>query len=259
MFTPEERTRLRSDLLAYAANDGRITGAAITGSAAAAHEDVWSDIDLAFGVGDAAKLQSVLSDWTAHMYGQHGAIHHFDVNAGAWTYRVFLLGSTLQVDLAFVSAAEFRPLAPTFQLVFGQAGEERPFPSPQITDLIGLGWLYALHARSCIARRRLWQAEYMVSALRNQTLALACIRHGLPSVHGRGMDLLPVDVAAQFETSLVRRLDGAELARAFQAVTANFLSEIRYADPELGTRLQSVLIELSKNPIPDLGGLVSRH
>ena len=69
MFTSEERDRLRSDLLEYAAKDQRISGAAITGSAAAAREDRWSDIDLAFGVSDAAELPNVLSDWTAHMYG----------------------------------------------------------------------------------------------------------------------------------------------------------------------------------------------
>ena len=50
MFTPEERARLRSDLLDHASRDARISGAAITGSAAEEREDRWSDIDLAFGV-----------------------------------------------------------------------------------------------------------------------------------------------------------------------------------------------------------------
>ena len=36
--TPEERARLRSDLLDYAANDQRVSGAAITGSAAGGRE-----------------------------------------------------------------------------------------------------------------------------------------------------------------------------------------------------------------------------
>ena len=112
MFTPEERARLRSDLLEYAASDQRIGGAAITGSAAAQCEDRWSDIDLAFGVGATAELPNVLADWTAHMYQQHRALHHLDVRSGGWIYRVFLLPTTLQVDLAFVSATEFRALFP---------------------------------------------------------------------------------------------------------------------------------------------------
>ena len=71
MYTPEERDRLRSELLEYAASDGRIGGAAITGSAAAASEDQWSDIDLAFAVNDAVEMTNVLRDWTADMYDRH--------------------------------------------------------------------------------------------------------------------------------------------------------------------------------------------
>jgi hypothetical protein len=248
MFSSEERNRLRSDLLEHAAKDQRMSGAAITGSAAAAHEDRWSDIDLAFGVSDAAELPNVLRDWTEHMYQKHLALHHLDVKSGGWIYRVFLLSSTLQVDLAFVSSTEFRALAPSFQLVFGKANESRYVSPPPAEDIVGLAWLYALHARSCIARRNLWQAEYMVSAIRDNALALACIRHGLPAAHGRGMDLVPAGVAAQFEGSLVRQLDTAELSRAFRVVVHGLLSEIRCVDEELARRLRDVLILLTETP-----------
>jgi hypothetical protein len=248
MFTPEERAHLRSDLLEYAARDWRISGAAITGSAATECEDRWSDIDLAFGVADAAELPNVLSDWTALMYDRHFALHHLDVKSGAWLYRVFLLPSTLQVDLAFVSGTEFQALAPSFRLMSGKANEPRHAPLPQPLDIIGLGWLYALHARSCIARQRLWQAEYMISGIRDHALALACIRHGLSAAHGRGIDQLPSGVTAQLEGSLVRQLDITELVRAFRVVTDGLLSEIRSADAELARRLQDALTHLTESP-----------
>ena len=244
MFTPEERYRLRSHLLEYAANDPCIGGAAITGSAAADREDQWSDIDLAFGVIDAAEVPNVLAGWTAHMYGEHGALHHLDVRSGPWIYRVFLLASTLQVDLAFVSAAEFRALAPAFQLIFGKANDARPVAPPQRDDIIGLGWLYALHARNCIARRKMWQAEYMISGIRDNALALACICHDLPAVHGRGIDQLPSGVTAILEDSLVRDLNTAELWRAFQAAVDGLLGVIRSGDEELAGRLEETLLSL---------------
>jgi hypothetical protein len=255
MFTPEERDRLRSDLLEHAASDPHINGAAITGSAATGHEDRWSDIDLAFGVSNTAELPSVLADWTAHMYHQHLALHHLDVLSGAWVYRVFLLPSTLQVDLAFVPATEFRALAPTFRLMFGKANESRHVPPPQPGDIIGLGWLYALHARSCIARRKLWQAEYMISGIRDNSLALACIRHRLPTAHGRGMDLLPSGVAAQFEDSFVRQLDTAELSRAFRVVIHGLLSEIRSVDEKLAKRLQGALTRLPNDSLVEIDAI----
>ena len=43
---------MRRQLLGLAENDPRITGAAVTGSAADGQEDRWSDIDLFFGVAD---------------------------------------------------------------------------------------------------------------------------------------------------------------------------------------------------------------
>ena len=241
MFTPQQRDSTRSEILEYAARDPRIIGAAITGSAAAGSEDDWSDIDLAFAVAEGADLQSVLRDWTAHMYERHRAIHHMDVVSGAWIYRVFLLPGILQVDLAFVPAAEFRALAPTFRLVFGAAGEPGNFPSPAPGDLIGMGWLYALHARSCIARGKVWQAEYMISGLRDTALTLACIRHNLPAAHGRGIDRLPAPVSAEFEGALVRHLDHSELSRAFQVAVDRLMHEIRSVDADLMGRLQETL------------------
>jgi hypothetical protein len=182
------------------------------------------------------------------MYDQHLALHHLDVKSGAWIYRVFLLPDTLQVDLAFVPATEFRALAPTFRLVFGEANESRHVPPPLPADIIGLGWLYALHARTCIARRKLWQAEYMISGVRDNALALACIRHGLPAVHGRGMDQLPSEVTEPFEGSFIRQLDTAELSRALRVVIQGLLSEIRNVDEELAGRLHEALTWLSEPP-----------
>ena len=245
IFTPEERESLRSELLERAVKDQRLSGAAITGSAAASREDRWSDIDLAFGVRDAGELPNVLSDWTARMYGQHLALHHLDVHAGAWIYRVFLLPSTLQVDLAFVPAAEFRALAPTFRLMSGKSNEPQHVQPPPVETIVGFGWLYGLHARSCIARGNVWQAEYMISGIRDNALALACIRHGVPAVHGRGLDLLPKEVSSQFEGALVRQLETAELTRCFRVAMDGLLSEIRCADQELAGRLQAALTLLS--------------
>src|SRR5437868_3583950 len=79
-----------------------------------------------------------------------------------------------------------------------------PWPPPSVGELVGLGWLHALHARSSIERGQLWQAEYMVSGVRDQVLALACLRHGLPAAYARGADRLPPDAVAGLDAGLVR-------------------------------------------------------
>jgi predicted N-acetyltransferase YhbS len=245
VFTPEERERLREELVAAARADERISGVALTGSAARTALDRWSDIDLAFGVADPATLREALGDWTDRMHREHGAIHHFDVTRGSWVYRVFLLQSTLQVDLAFAPAADFGALSPTFRLLSGTSVDLPQAHPPAVEEMIGLGWLYALHSRSCIERGEVWQAEYMISAVRDQALALAALRHGLPAVQGRGFDALPPAVKASFEGAVVRSIDTYELKRAFRVATERLLSEVRHSDSALAARLEGPLAELS--------------
>ncbi len=245
VFTPNDRGWLRDALIAAARSDGRISGAALTGSASLGAEDRWSDIDLALGVAPEAEIAVVIADWTAMMYRDHQAVHHADVVSGATTYRVFLLASTLQVDIAFAPATEFGPIAPTFRLLFGTAADKPLPPLPTASALIGMGWLYALHARSSIARGRVWQAEYMISGIRDHVLALACLRHGASPYQGRGMDQLPPEATAAVAGALVRSLDARELRRALGVVIDALLAEINGADPALAARLAGTLRELA--------------
>ena len=247
-FTVEARDRLKAELLGLAGQDSRISATAITGSAAAGREDRWSDIDLAFGVADQALVADVVTDFSNFMDTQ-GALHHHDVRAGRWIYRVFFLPGGLQVDLAFVEQSEFRPLGPAFKLVSGTAKSIQPFPGPSPRDIIGSAWLHALHARTCILRGKLWQAEYMVSAVRDYSLALACIRLGLPSAYGRGIDSLPESVTRPLLASLVESLDAEGLWCAFDVVLKSLASEIDDAEPQLGRRVSTELRGLSSKPL----------
>lgn len=244
MFTHDERDRLRAALVSAARTDPRITGAAVVGSAAVDREDRWSDIDLALCLDEAAEVDDVVRDWSDRMYRDHSVVHHLDVRRGATLFRVFLLPDTLQVDLSFWPAADFGATGAAFRLVFGTAADVREVGPPKALDLVGMGWLYALHARSGIARGRVWQAQHMVSGLREQVLALACLRHGLPAVQGRGMDDLPAEVTAPLGATLVRAVDPPELVRAFRATVDAFLAEVGWVDTELASSLTPTMREL---------------
>ncbi|MFI7067272.1 nucleotidyltransferase domain-containing protein [Kribbella sp. NPDC050124] len=244
MYTVAEREALRDALVAAARADARITGAALTGSAATGAEDEWSDVDLALGLTADADQGAVLADWTDRMYALYGAVHHTDVWSRDTVYRVFLLDSTLQVDIAFAPAGSFGAVGPSFRLLFGEAVEQPAWGEPAAVDLVGMGWLYALHARSSIARGKVWQAEYMISGVRNHVLMLACLRHGVPHSQGRGLHLLPSSVLAPVERTLARSLEPAELQRAFRAGVDVLLIEAAHVDAELAVRLDRPLREL---------------
>lgn len=183
----------------------------------------------------------MIADWTALLSGSHGAVAHLDVRRGRTVYRVFLLASTLQVDIAFAPAAEFGAIAPTFRLLFGTLRDLPPVVPPETAGLVGMGWLYALHARSSIERGRVWQALHMLDGLRDQVVALACVRHGLNALQARGVDQLPPSVLEGLSGTLAGSLDDPALRRAFAATTELLLIEAAHADPELATRLTTPL------------------
>jgi hypothetical protein len=123
----------------------------------------------------------------------------------------------------------------------------QPFPGPAAKDIIGLAWLHALHARTCILRRRFWQAEYMISATRDHVMALACIRYGLPSAHGRGMDLLPDSITTRLLPSLVREFSAGELWRALGIAVEGLAAEVKSSDSDFGARVAAELAEIATN------------
>jgi hypothetical protein len=121
---------------------------------AAGTEDAWSDIDLALKIAPNADADAVCAAWTQTMYAEHGAVHHVDMWAYEVRFRVFLLDSTLQVDLSFWAGDRFLVKGPEYELAFGDASlsAQVPASTPSTATLAGMGWLYALHARSAIER-----------------------------------------------------------------------------------------------------------
>jgi hypothetical protein len=248
VFTSDQRDALRRQLLRLAENDSRITGAAVTGSAADGREDRWSDIDLYFGVADDVALDAVVSDWTDFLFGELAALHHFELQVPAAVYRAFLLPSCLEVDLDFTPAGQFGPHGPDFHRVFGRAVQTPQATPPNPGHLIGLAWHHVLHARSCIERQKLWQAEYWISGIRDQTLALACVRFGEPADYAKGADALPSAVTDELEDALVCSLAPEELRRALRVAATRLLGELYATDADQAQRLEQPIRELADLP-----------
>ena len=157
---------------------------------------------------------------------------------------MFLLPGCLQVDLSFTPASEFGARGPRFRLLFGDAVDVAQAPPTSANELFGLGVHHAVRARFCIERGRCWQAEYWISGVRDQALALACRRRGLSVAHGRGFDDLPLEVLAPFDDALVRSLQPEELRRALASAVSGLLRESAEAE-NLAASVEAQLRELS--------------
>jgi predicted nucleotidyltransferase len=240
VFTTEQRQSVRDELVTAAREDERISGAALTGSAALGRDDRWSDIDLALSV--AVDLDQVVADLTARMYAEHRAVGHLDLWQSGILNRVHLLANTLRVDVAFWPEAEFGATGPSFALLFGTANDLPDTPPTTADELIGWAWHYAVQVRSSLARGRLWQTEYTIGGMRAQVHALTCLRHGVPAVQGRGLDDLPAEVAERFAATRIHSLDPAELVRAFNVITELLVAEID--DEKLANAVRELAADL---------------
>jgi hypothetical protein len=189
--------------------------------------DRFSDLDLTFGIADHIPVTEVLDDWTRTLSGDRDAVQLADLERGPTIYRVFLLPDALQFDLSMTPAAQFRPAGPRFRLLFGEtaAGDYKGSTPPVAHDLFGWGVIYALHARACIERRRVWQAEHYVGAVRDHALSLACLREGLPAVQARGYDDLSAETLARFEEAHVTALEPGPLRSALAAAVVALMRE----------------------------------
>jgi hypothetical protein len=239
VFTVEQRDALRERLLGLAEADERVVvGAAVGSLAVDGGGDRFSDLDLTFGVADDVPAGDVLDDWTRMLIDELDAVHLADLERGPTTYRVFLLPDALQFDLSMTPAAQFRPAGPRFRLLFGataagDAEAPRPpvagqlsIPTPAVArDLFGWGVIYALHARACIERGRVWQAEHYVGAVRDHALSLACLRQGLPAVQARGYDDLSADTLARFERTHVGAVEPSALRSALAVSVRALMGE----------------------------------
>ena len=241
VFTVEQRDALRERVLRLAKEDERVVAGAAVGSLAVGDGDRFSDLDLTFGIADHVAVTEVLDDWTTTLIDELGALQLADLVHDPTIYRVFLLPDALQFDLSMTPAAHFRPAGPRFRLLFGETAAGEPevprqpgglfIPTPAVAaDIFGWGVIYALHARACIERGRVWQAEHYVGAVRDHALSLACLRRGLTAVQARGYDDLPPDTLAGFDGTCAGSVQPDALRAALSASVRALLHEGAEAD-----------------------------
>lgn len=222
MFTVVERDHVRDRLTEIAKSDQRIVAAALVGSSADGG-DRWSDLDLTFGVADDFPVGEVLEDYTNQLVEEFGVSILFDVPYGTSIYRVFLTPRNLQVDLSFSPGKDFGSLGPRFKLLFRKSLEKYQGASPKPEYVFGLAVHHMVRARLSIERGRFWQAEYWVSAARDEAFTLMCLERGLGLREGRGYDDLPRALLDSFKKTIVYSLDRARLLSALRSLVDCFL------------------------------------
>lgn len=246
MFSVGDRDELRTRLVEAARQDPQVDAAALLGSAARGEDDRWSDIDLALRLTPGTEPGKVADRWTQQLRREEAVVDQLDVHAFGALYRVFLLASTLQVDLSFWPHGQLVTGGAPIQLLFGQADDTTAHPHSSLDPMeqLRMAWLHALHVRSALARGRTWQAVWMLEGIRNQLISMYCLWYGLPTSEGRGVDALPGSVRAELATTLITTTDSAALRRVFRALITMLLTEATRQSLPVPVDLEQTLEEL---------------
>ena len=251
MYSEGDRDELLQRLVERARTDPAIEAAALVGSAARRSVDRWSDIDLAFGLAGDVDLVETADRWSRVVAELVTVSDALDLWAGPTLYRVFLLDSSLQVDVSFWRTGTLAANGDhAFEQLFGEAAAPTPGEPADLHGVAAWGWLYALHARSAIARNRIWQAVQMLDGLRGQVIALCCSRHGLEIHHGRGVDQLPEPILCALADTLPAAGTGTALAAAYTAAVGLLGTEVEHLDLALAGRLETPLAILQATATP---------
>lgn len=248
MYSEAERSDIRRRLVDHARIDSNVTGAALAGSAARDSQDRWSDIDWVLQLHPDADEQVVVADWSRAIADSFGVADTLDAFADGVRYRVFFLRSSLQIDISFWPHDEFRATGPAFRMLYGTPAPATEPPPPDAGTAIGMGWLYAIHARSAVARGRVWQAAMMLDELRNSLITLMCVRSGLNPGHGREVDQLPAEDRATLDNAHASQVNAETLDASRVLMTQHFLDEIANHDRDRYERLREPFAQLV-NPV----------
>lgn len=131
-------------------------------------------------------------------------------------------------------------------VVFGEATAPTAGMLRAVEPLIGMGWLYAVHVRSSIARGRHLQALHMLNGMREQLTSLLCLRADLEPDQARGVDDLPWEVKDRLVATVAHGIEPGELVRVLTGLTQLLADQIEDSGPSAAA-LRAVLDEIVRD------------
>lgn len=253
-FTPAQRQAILDHLLTDLEKDDRIVGVLVVGSGATGFEDEYSDIDLAVVTASAAEVEPAACAWEQRVrecWTVRG--HFFNVREPNLILHGFLLDNFLEIDIGFQHLGNLIARRERWRIVFDRTGQIADLmrtswanhPPPDIRGIyqhhLGGVWYYITHVTVGVQRGQLWRAISDLDMLRAYAVDLAGLRLGIETDHFRDVHKLPPEIAEELETTLVTRLEPAEILRAMRATAAFFFREAHALDALLGLNAASDL------------------
>ena len=160
----------------------------------------------------------------------------------------------LAYEKSFATTLDRKEIIRALQVIAGILSGSSQAPKcalPELVEVdrgIGLAWLHALHVRSCIWRKKVWQAEYMLRGMRDHTIGLVRLRSSAKPGSLLYPESLPEQIDFRFRDTRLQALNVAELTRAFRLLIECLGSEISFTGLRHAERLRETISALIRDP-----------
>jgi hypothetical protein len=215
-------------------------GVLVVGSGAVGFTDTYSDIDLAVIVERAEEVKPAFDDWGKSIAEMFAVLSCVPVQRAPNIFLyAMLLGGFLELDISFQCLDDLTARRARWRVAWDRSGRIDEImrvswdthPEP---DRAGFyhqymegTWHYVNHVGLSAARGQLWRAISDLELIRARVIELAGLRGGHETRRFREADDLPPGLLSALETTLVVRVDAAEILRALRSVVMLFIDEAR--------------------------------
>ncbi len=246
LCTPKEREQILNSLLDALKKDNRSAGVALVGSGAIGFEDTFSDIDLSVVVESSNNIENVFQYWVTQFKQTLHPIGYFETRyANDNLLWGFLLPNFLEIDMGFLGLGNLVARSERWKVIFDNTGrieeilhrtwENRPpvdIRGKYLENFNGI-WHYITHVAILVERGQLLRAIHYLNELRDDTVEIIGLRHGLRTRNWRDVDIFPAKVRRKLNETMVTNMEKPEILRALKVTTKLFFEEAEILDKAL--------------------------
>ena len=234
-------------LVAAFAEDPHVAGLVLVGSGAVGFADPYSDIDLCVVVNEPDQARHAFDAWGGRFHEMLRVSEQLESVRGEDVFLwVMLLENFLELDVCFLPLTSLSARRERWKVLFDrtdriagimqQSWDARTEPDVRrvYERIIASIWHYVIHGVVAVQRKQYWRALCELEEIRNQTIELLGLRHGIETKRFRDVDRLAPNALHELEGSIVAELTAERLMAAIRHTTHLFFQEAQWLDQDLG-------------------------
>lgn len=248
LFSQRRRLDVLDKLITFFGADHTIEGLVLVGSSTGEDMDQYSGLDLLVVVANGAVFPSVYRKWRNRLREILPLAYEFEGERGVdrASYSM-MLEDYLEINLYFSALKTLVATSKPWKILYDrtpaediQLTLEASFHTENIVgharryqDMLMSIWYPVIKCVAAINRGEMWRATYMLEQIRQQTIELASMNHGIDIRNYSEVDQLPEMLLVQLRHTLPTNITTEAIRRALQATVELFFAQAKVFEEEM--------------------------